>query len=410
MDRRAKDVIMIIADISGYTRYMMAHQKALAHSQVIIGELLNTILEQVELPLTISKPEGDAVFLYAVKDESPAAWEATKQAIGHKLITFFQVFSDKIAELTQNNICRCEACANIGRLKLKVIGHSGTVVLYKIGPVTELSGADAIIVHRLLKNSLQMDEYILFTAAAQRDIPLPLAPARQTTEHYDDVGEICTFVYLLPPAAPYVADPKRPSPVNAIFLDTLRAEIRREYAQVADQPEKGFHFHTGRPLACLLGYRDEWLAGMPEASVESLAGTGNPFSLGTLQPGEHVVDVGCGAGLDSLIAARMVGPRGQVIGVDMTPQMLEKARGSAAELGLTNVEFREGLAEELPAPDGWADVVISNGVLNLTPDKAATLREMARVLKPKGRLQIGDILVDKPVPAEARLDIDLWAG
>jgi arsenite methyltransferase len=410
MERRAKDVIMIIADISGYTRYMMAHQKALAHSQVIIGELLNTILEQVELPLTISKPEGDAVFLYAVKDESPAAWAATKRAIGNNLIAFFQVFSDKIAQLTQDNICRCEACANIERLKLKVIGHSGTVVLFKVGPIIELSGADAIIVHRLLKNTLRLDEYILFTESAQRDIPLPLAPARQTTEHYDDVGDIPAFVYLPPPPAPYVADPARPSPVNAIFLDTLRTEIRREYAQVASDPAKGFHFHTGRPLAERLGYRAEWLAGMPEASIASLAGTGNPFSLGPLRPGEHVVDVGCGAGLDSLIAARMVGPSGQVVGVDMTPQMLEKARAGAAQVALANVEFHEGVAEELPLPDGWADVVISNGVLNLTPDKNATFREMARVLKPHGRLQIGDILVDKPVPAEARLDIDLWAG
>ena len=194
------------------------------------------------------------------------------------------------------------------------------------------------------------------------------------------------------------------------FVETLRAQIRREYSQVATEPEKGFHFHTGRPLATKLGYRDEWLAGMPEASVASLAGTGNPFSLGVLLPGAHVVDVGCGAGLDSLIAARMVGPSGRVIGVDMTPEMLAKARGGAQALGLCNVEFKEGVAEELPAPDGWADVVISNGVLNLTPDKAATLREMARVLKPNGGLQIGDILVDKPVPEDAKKDIDLWAG
>ena len=197
---------------------------------------------------------------------------------------------------------------------------------------------------------------------------------------------------------------------NLQFVETLRAQIRREYSQVATEPEKGFHFHTGRPLATKLGYRDEWLAGMPAASVASLAGTGNPFSLGVLLPGEHVVDVGCGAGLDSLIAARMVGPSGRVIGVDMTPEMLAKARSGAQALGLSNVEFQGGVAEDLPAPDGWADVVISNGVLNLTPDKAATLREMARVLKPNGRLQIGDILVDKPVPEDAKMDIDLWAG
>ncbi|MCA1554185.1 MAG: methyltransferase domain-containing protein, partial [Chloroflexi bacterium] len=121
-------------------------------------------------------------------------------------------------------------------------------------------------------------------------------------------------------------------------------------------------------------------------------------------------DVGCGAGLDSLIAARMVGPSGCVIGVDMTGEMLERARCGAAEAGLRNVEFREAFAESLPIEDAWADLVISNGVLNLTPDKAIALKEMARVLKPNGRLQVGDILVQQPVPAEAKLDIDLWAG
>ena len=132
-----------------------------------------------------------------------------------------------------------------------------------------------------------------------------------------------------------------PPPID---LDTelLRSEIQKEYAEVALHPEKGFHFHTGRPLVRMLGYWDAWLAGVPERSVESFAGTGNPFSMGELQPGEHVVDVGSGAGIDSLIAAGMVGPRGQVIGVDMTPAMLEKARAAAAEAGLTNVEFRQG--------------------------------------------------------------------
>jgi SAM-dependent methyltransferase len=193
-------------------------------------------------------------------------------------------------------------------------------------------------------------------------------------------------------------------------LQKLREAIQAEYAEVANHPEKGFHFHTGRPLARMLGYRDEWLAGIPEAAIGSFAGTGNPFSLGELRPGERVVDVGCGAGIDSLIGARMVGPAGQVIGVDMTPAMLEKARGAAAQAGLRNVEFRLGYGEELPIPDAWADVVISNGVLNLMPDKAAGLREMARVLKPGGRLQIGDILVQKAVPESAKRKIDLWTG
>ncbi|MCA1848216.1 MAG: methyltransferase domain-containing protein, partial [Actinobacteria bacterium] len=160
----------------------------------------------------------------------------------------------------------------------------------------------------------------------------------------------------------------------------------------------------------MLEYADEWLIGIPESSIESFAGTGNPFSLGELRTGERVVDVGCGAGIDSLIAAKKVGPEGRVIGVDMTPAMLEKARRAADETGLTNVEFREGYAEELPVDDGWADAVISNGVLNLMPDKSAVLGEMSRVLKPGGRLQIGDILVQKAVPETAKRKIDLWTG
>jgi ubiquinone/menaquinone biosynthesis C-methylase UbiE len=179
---------------------------------------------------------------------------------------------------------------------------------------------------------------------------------------------------------------------------------------VAQEPEHGFHYHTGRPLAHLLGYDESWLEGIPEPTIASFAGTGNPFSVGVLQPGEHVVDVGSGGGIDSLIAARMVGPSGRVIGVDMTPAMLEKARTSATAAGLSNVEFCEGFGEALPVEGGWADVVISNGVLNLMPDKDAALAEMARVLKPRGRLQIGDILVQKAVPQSAKEDIALWTG
>ena len=196
----------------------------------------------------------------------------------------------------------------------------------------------------------------------------------------------------------------------SLDVEVLREAIQEEYAEVAANPQKGFHFHTGRPLARLLEYADEWLVGIPESSIASFAGTGNPFSLGELRPGERVVDVGCGAGIDSLIAAKKVGPEGGVIGVDMTPSMLEKARRAAEEAGLANVEFRQGYAETLPIADGWVDVVISNGVLNLMPDKAAALEEMSRVLKPGGRLQIGDILVQKAVPESAKRKIDLWTG
>ncbi len=200
--------------------------------------------------------------------------------------------------------------------------------------------------------------------------------------------------------------------INDVSVDRgeLREAIRDEYEVVANTPEQGFHFHTGRPLARMLNYEESYLEGIPESSIASFAGTGNPFSMGELKPGERVVDIGSGAGMDSLIAAKMVGPSGKVVGVDMTPAMLTKARLSAAETNISNVEFREGYGEEIPLSDNWADVVISNGVLNLIPDKLAGLREMARVLKPTGRLQIADILVQKAVPESGKRNIDLWTG
>jgi SAM-dependent methyltransferase len=190
----------------------------------------------------------------------------------------------------------------------------------------------------------------------------------------------------------------------------LRYAIQEEYEEVAVNHEKGFHFHTGRPLARILEYDETMLEGVPEKSIESFAGTGNPFSLGEIKPGERVVDLGCGAGMDSLIAARLVAPEGQVIGVDMTPSMLEKARRAVEEAGIENADFHQGFGEEMPVDDGWADVVISNGVLNLMPDKIAGLEEMARVLKPTGRLQIADIMVQKTVPDSGKRQIDLWTG
>ena len=199
-------------------------------------------------------------------------------------------------------------------------------------------------------------------------------------------------------------------PIAGLDVRALREAIHDEYAAVARDPDQGFHFHTGRRLTQLLGYEDEWLDGIPEPTIASFAGTGNPFRLGQIASGSHVVDVGCGAGIDSLIASRMVGDAGRVIGVDMTVAMLEKARRSAAEIAASNVDFREGLAETLPVDDEWADVVISNGVMNLCPDKLAALREMARVLQPGGRLQIGDILVQKAVGDGAKRNIDLWKG
>jgi SAM-dependent methyltransferase len=199
-------------------------------------------------------------------------------------------------------------------------------------------------------------------------------------------------------------------PIPKISLDELRLEIKKEYANVALDPNKGYHFHTGRRLANLLGYDEALYADLPESNIASFAGTGNPFSVGLINPGETVVDVGSGAGFDSLIASHLVGSTGRVIGFDMTSEMLAKAQAGAAAISASNVEFREGLAESLPLPDNFADVVISNGVLNLTLDKTETLREWFRILKPGGRLQVGDILVEREIPADAMDDISLWTG
>ncbi|MGE3075186.1 MAG: methyltransferase domain-containing protein [Dehalococcoidia bacterium] len=198
--------------------------------------------------------------------------------------------------------------------------------------------------------------------------------------------------------------------IASVDRDELRARISEKYRDVAMNPEMGFHFHTGAPLARMLGYPDEVVASLPEGTVASFAGTGNPFLFGDLAQGETVVDVGCGAGFDTLIAARQVGPGGRVFSVDMTAEMRDKTRTGADSLGLSNVDVREGFAESLPVADGLAEVIISNGVINLCPDKQAVFREMYRVLKPGGRIQVGDILVHREVPQDARDDIELWSG
>jgi SAM-dependent methyltransferase len=192
--------------------------------------------------------------------------------------------------------------------------------------------------------------------------------------------------------------------------EELRAEIRSKYVEVAETPDREFHFHTGRDLAARLGYDLTVVDALPDRAVESFAGIANPFSLRPLGEGEKVLDVGSGAGFDSFVAAAAVGMTGSVVGVDMTPEMLKKSRETAEILEMGHVEFREGLAEELPVEDGWADVVISNGVFNLCPDKRAAFDEVFRALRPGGMLQFADIANGLPVPEEVMRNIDLWTG
>jgi arsenite methyltransferase len=204
-----------------------------------------------------------------------------------------------------------------------------------------------------------------------------------------------------------MADQVKPANVPR---DTLREQIKERYAGLAAEPDAEWHFNTGRPLAMFVGYSAGEIDILPPEITDTFAGTGNPFSLGRLHAGERVLDVGCGAGFDTLIAAHQVLPGGRVLAVDMTQTMLDKARAGASLLGLDNVETRLVFAEDLPVETGSVEVVISNGVLNLCPDKLAVMRELYRVLKPGGRVQIADMVVHLEIPQEVKDDIDLWAG
>jgi SAM-dependent methyltransferase len=194
-----------------------------------------------------------------------------------------------------------------------------------------------------------------------------------------------------------------------VDVELLKSEIKKTYSSVSERPEQDFIFPTGRPWAEHLGYPEE-LANVPDSAVESFAGVANPFSLGRLKPGERVLDLGSGAGTDSLIAAQMVGEQGSVTGIDMTPAMLAKARAAAVEMKVVHVDFVEGEAERLPFADESFDAVISNGVIDLVPDKDAAFSELHRVLVPGGRMQVADVTIQNPVSEEGRRNIDLWTG
>ncbi len=195
-----------------------------------------------------------------------------------------------------------------------------------------------------------------------------------------------------------------------VDVELLRSEIEKTYTEVSTEPARDFIFPTGRAWAEQLGYPQPELARVPDQTVASFAGVANPFSLGPIEQGMTVLDLGCGAGTDLLIAAQMAGERGRVVGVDMTTTMLDRARASARAMGITNVELHESLIESLPLADASVDIVISNGVIDLVPDKQVVFDEIDRVLRPGGRLQVADVVIHTEVSADARDRIDLWTG
>ncbi len=407
----AQPVLLMLVDIGGYTQFMVSHDKELRHSQMIIGELLESLMHQVDVPLQVSRIEGDALFLYAIKSGDEEVWRRRSSNLVERLLALFQVFKERLLEIGAYSVCKCDACVEVGDLKLKIVAHSGEALFTHVGEFPTLSGVDVITVHRLAKNSVPEDEYVLLTEAAYRDVGLPAeAEVRQSSEEYD-TGAFTTYIYL-----PNVDAELDEEAIRARFSDDnaavkiLRDEISREYTDVADEPDRGYHFNTGRAALAMNGYEQEWLGRIPESVVVSFSGMGNPFLMGMPVDGEYVVDIGSGAGLDSQIAAEAVGPAGHVIGVDMTEAMLDKANAAKAELGLGQLEFRHGYAESLPISDGWADLVISNGVVNLAPDKERVFNEIFRVLRPGGRIQIADITVEKEIPEGAKRDIDLWTN
>lgn len=411
VESAAQPVLLMLVDISGYTKFMVSHDKELRHSQMIIGALLESLIDQVDVPLRVSQIEGDALLLYAVKSGDEEVWRRRSGNLVARLISLFQVFRERLLEIGAYSVCMCEACAKVGDLKLKIIAHSGEALLTHVGEFPTLSGVDVITVHRLAKNSVPEEEYVLLTEAAYRDLGVPPgAQVRESTEEYD-TGTFKTYIYL-----PEVEVDLDEEAIRANFSNEnaavriLRDEISREYTDVAFEPDRGYHFNTGRAALAMNGYEQEWIDGIPESAISSFSGMGNPLSMGMPIDGEYVVDIGSGAGVDSIIAARATGPAGHVIGVDMTQAMLDKANRAKAEVGLDQLEFRIGYSESIPISDGWADLVISNGVVNLSPDKGRVFKEIFRVLRPGGRIQIADITVEKEIPEGAKHDIDLWTN
>lgn len=306
IDDSEREAIFFIADISGHTTFIFANEKEVSHSLMVIREIITSLMNRVVTPLQLVRIEGDAIFLYVLKDAPEHPCGKVSKTLASDMAAFFQVFSHELSELMIHKVCNCNACVHIEQLKLKVVARGGTAAFYQLGDHQELTGTSPIVIHRLMKNSVQATEYMLFTVSAYRDIAPTDWEVEAGEEDHDDIGNIKTFLhYPLEPETFVLSSDSKPP---AVLIDTLRSEVSREYCQVAQNPELGFHFHTGRRLTALLEYRNHWLDGLPEETTESFAGTGNPFLLGDICPDEKVVDAGS-----------------ETIGIVMTQEMVDKA-------------------------------------------------------------------------------------
>jgi len=246
-------VLLIIADISGYTRYMTANAKTLSHSQTIITELITAMIQQIELPLEVAKLEGDAIFLYCRKQQSLKPWNETKRIIGDKLLTFFRMFSQKVSELSQSTTCTCNACTHIEKLQLKLVVHSGEALFHRVLNFLELAGVDVIIVHRLLKNSVHADQYLLLTEAASRELEFSMAiQLNQSMETYDDLGGIKTLVYL--PDGERKPELATPLPFKRRFAQSLKLFCKLWFAPFAAHSGSFRHVTSSTSGAAKAGF------------------------------------------------------------------------------------------------------------------------------------------------------------
>jgi hypothetical protein len=275
VEPKTERLLLILADISGYTRFMLASQLALVHGQQVITQLIEAILREVEIPLEVKEIEGDAVFLYAVHPGDDQGWNQVCEEVGQKLLRFFEVFSAALVAESESTICPCSVCRNLDGLKLKIIVHSGEALFHSIGRFADISGVDVILAHRLLKNSVTSDEYILMTEPAYRDLRFPIELAvKQGSERYEGFPPIATFVHLMSGVWELSRQTFFDAPLGQMLRTTLGGGLREVLGQMRTWPQ-------GRLLADLRK--------LPEARRGARRGLAAGLSLLLLMPVQLVL-------------------------------------------------------------------------------------------------------------------------